>query len=252
MPDLGGVAARLRYELGNGWRLLSSPWLERRVSVDECRSLFAASFGRNGWHHIRATLREFDANPAIGYRDTSLYAFLTTFVPTSISDFADTDGDVPLPLFVYPWGTFRKGEAATTKDPRTSRFCGPSTDQFVAEEFDRIIEMYKQLKSVGYRPYQYPHSFIGGTWLEASDGRRRFVVLQGNHRLAVLAHLGLEQIAVRPLRGWLSAVREMDIDDWMLVKSRRCSRVHARSIFNLFFHSDGSHLARVVPTASGL
>jgi hypothetical protein len=250
MPDVGGVAARLRYELGNGWRLLSSPWLQRRVSIDECRSLFAASFGSDGWHHIRATLKEFDANPKIAYRDTSLYAFLTGFCPASISDFAGIVDDAPLPLFVYPWGTFRKGETAATKDPWRSRFCGPSTDQFIAQEFERIIDMYGQLKSIGYRPYRYPHSFIGGTWLEAMDGSRRFIVLQGNHRLAILAHLGIQHIAVRPLRGWLSVVREADIGDWLLVRSGQCSLAHARSIFALFFHSDGSHLRRTVELPS--
>ena len=246
MPDVGRVVARIRYELGNGWRLLSSPWLQDQVSIHECRSLFAASFGSPGWHHIRATLMEFDANPRIDYRDTSLYAFLTAFCPRSISEFADTAGDEPLPLFVYPWGTFRKGEDVSLKNPSTSRFCGPSTDRFVAEEFDRIIALYRQLRSDGYRPYRYPHSFIGGTWLQASNGTRRFVVLQGNHRLAILAHLGGEQVAVRPLRGWLSVVREADIDEWPLVKSGRCSLVHARSVFALFFQRDGSHLKRLL------
>jgi hypothetical protein len=252
MPDVGGAVARIRYELGNGWRLLSSPWMERQVSIDECRSVFAASFGSPGWHHIRATLREFDANPGIDYRDTSLYAFLTAFCPASISEFADTAGDAPLPLFVYPWGTFRQGEAMSPKNASTSRFCGPSSDEFVADEFNRIIAMYRQLKSVGYRPYRYPHSFIGGTWLQAADGARRFVVLQGNHRLAILAHLGSERIAVRPLRGWLSIVREADIHDWMLVKSGRCSLAHARSVFALFFQLDGSHLKHLVTQRCGL
>jgi hypothetical protein len=251
MPDFRAFPVRARYSLGNAWRALSSPWLQREASPGECRSLFAASFGSDGWHHIRATLREVDANPGIGYRDTSLYAFLTRFCPVSISDIADPAGDVRLPLFVYPWGTFRKGEAMTTKDPWMSRFCGPSTDSFIAEEFGRIVDMYAQLKSVGYRPYRYPNSFIGGTWLEAIDGRRRFVVLQGNHRLAILAHLGVQQIAVRSLRGWVSAVREADMNDWMLVRSGQCSIAHAKSIFRLFFNLDGSHLSRSIAPDSG-
>jgi hypothetical protein len=244
MPDLASVRRRLRYELGNGWRLLSRPWVQRNVCPDDCRSLFAASFGGSGWHHIRETLKEIDANRGVQYRNTTLYRFLTLFRPLSISDFVQPAGSQPLPLFVYPWGTFDSGDVSTSKDPRTSRFCGPSTDQFVADEFDRIVRLYDQLRVTGYRPYAYPHSFIGGTWLEAEDGRERFVVLQGNHRLAILAHLGVGSIAVRPIRGRLQRVRARDAAQWPLVRSGQCSLRHALAIFLLFFESDGHHLAR--------
>lgn len=250
MPDLLTLPVRVRYGLGNGWRRLSSPWLQRDANPAECRSLFAASFGDEGWHHIRATLKEVDVNPSITYEQTALYRFLTGFRPISISEFVDHSQELSLPLFVYPWGTFRTGEAATSKDPVTSRFCGPSSEQFVADEFDRIVRLYAQLRVTGYRPYTFPHSFISGTWLERLDGRRVFVVLQGNHRLAVLAHLGHQQIAVRPLRGWLWRIREADVRSWLLVRSGRCSVAHALSIFALFFNCDGHHLRNMVERRS--
>src|SRR5688572_15470049 len=82
MPDLRTVPVRIRYELGNGWRRLSSPWLQHDVVPEDCRTLFAASFGDEGWHHIRATLREIDTDSGIDYRRTALYRFLIGFRPS--------------------------------------------------------------------------------------------------------------------------------------------------------------------------
>jgi hypothetical protein len=240
------LLVRARYECANVWRSASSAWQQTDVAPESCSSLFAASFGSSGWHHIRCTLEEFDRSPEVGYRDTTLYRYLMRFCPTSISDFARPGDGQKLPLFVYPWGTFRVGEETTTKDPWRSRFCGPSTDDFVREEFDRTIALYRRMREEGYQPRRFPHSFIGGTWLERGDGRRRFVVLQGNHRMAILAHLGYSAIAVRPLRGWLARVREEDVKSWPSVRSGACSVDHALGIFSLFFDQTGYHLKAAV------
>lgn len=212
----------------------------------EASTLFGCSFGEGGWHHIRETLREYDAAPDIPYHETTLYRFLTGFCPSSICELLDGEGgmDRPLPLFVYPWGTFRTGESDTTKSALTSRFCGPSTDVFVAQEFERIKALYHSLACEGYRPWRYGHSFVGGTFLLARDGTRRFVVLQGNHRLAVLAHLGCERIDVRDAPACLPSVREEDIERWALVKAGACTAPLARRVFRLFFDADGRHVAR--------
>ena len=56
------------------------------------------------------------------------------------------------------------------------RFCGPSTDIFIKKEFARTISLYKDIKKMVYST-TYPHSFIGGTWLESKNGDRVFVVM---------------------------------------------------------------------------
>jgi hypothetical protein len=99
------------------------------------------------------------------------------------------------------------------------------------------------MKEQGYRPWQFGHTFIGGTFLISEDGERRFVVLQGNHRLAALAHLGMDRIAVRGVRGYLSEIRERDVERWPLVRAGACSPPAARAIFRLFFEQVGWHLA---------
>lgn len=232
---------RLHFWAGNGWRLLTLPWRQRFIAPEEARSIFGCSFGADGWHHLRSTLEEYDADPDVDYRDTSLFRYLTTFTPQSVCDISPGARE-RLPLFVYPWGTFRKGETTSNKDAARSRFCGPSSDEFVAEEFRRTIELYLHIKRVGYRPWKYGNTFIGGTFLYGQDGRRRFVVLQGNHRLAVLAHAGYRRIAVRDCTGYLAHVDEAEIGSWPLVGARQCSATTAKAVFDLFFDQNGRHV----------
>ena len=234
---------RLRFYAGNCWRFATVPWRQGWIQSDEATSIFACSFGENGWHHLRRTLEEYDANPKIDWRDTTLYLFLTRFKPYSICELLDAPSEnCNLPLFVYPWGTFRKNEITTMKDPSTSRFCGPSTNEFVAEEFQRLIALYHHLKVTGYRPWKYGHTFVGGTFLYNLKGERRFVVLQGNHRFAILAHLGMKNIHVRDCPGYLKSVRESELERWPLVVNKLCSPETARNIFRLFFQQSGSNV----------
>ena len=238
--------ARLRYTVGNGLRLLSRPWRQHSILPQDATTIFGCSFGDDGWHHIRRSLVEFDANPKIAANESSMGRYLGYFCPSSISVLAGVDDEEPLPLFVYPWGSFNDGAAVCDKDARLSRFCGPSAAEFIEEEFQRTMKLYMGMRIHGYQPTRFPNSYIGGTWLEAKDGRRRFVVMQGNHRMAVLAHLKAGNVEVRTIPQALSYVRELDIEQWPLVASRRCSAANASRIFNLFFSESGWHVARLV------
>jgi len=248
MPD--NWVARTRYYAGNGVRLVSSTWLQRTINPDIATTIFGCSFGDGGWHHLRQTLDEYDTNPVISPKVTTLWRFLRQFCPTSISGLAGVTNEEPLPLFIYPWGPFNP-EGAVRKESWRSRFCGPSTDSFIEEEFARTVRLYQAVRAEGYRPYRYPNSFIGGTWLVANNGDKRFVVMQGNHRMAALAHLGYSAIRVRRIRQALSFVFERDLPKWPLVLKGRCSEDHARRVFRFFFEQTGLHVASQVAPGKG-
>ena len=250
MPESLESYRRLHFYAGNCWRFLSQSWLQREISPEAASSVFGCSFGKSGWHHLRETLEEYDANPEIDYKETTLYRFLKEFRPTSTSFMASTKvTNLTLPLFVYPWGTFRISETESYKDPWQSRFCGPSSDVFVEEEFSRTIGLYKLIRRDGYLPWNYGSTFIGGTILRKENGEERFVVLQGNHRMAVMAHLGHEMIAVRNVPGWLRIVKEVDFHKWPLVVTGCCTPEHALDVFDSFFREDGHHIRSLLLNA---
>jgi hypothetical protein len=240
------ILARLRFYLGNCQRFATIPWRQKVIAPAEACTIFACSYGDAGWHHLRRTLAEYDRDPGIALTDTTLFRFLKGFTPSSICELLDPQlsASARLPLFTYPWGTFGRDETRSTKDPWTSRFCGPSTMTFIADEFSRFIALYERIKRLGYRPWSFAHTFIGGTLLISADGRRRFVVLQGNHRMAALAHLGHRRIAVRDISGYLPEVREADLPLWPLVRLGHCTPVAARAVFGLYFEQTGWHVAR--------
>jgi hypothetical protein len=240
MPDQ--LARRVRYGLGNTVRFVTRPWCQWKIAPEEATTIFACGYGANGWHHLRRTLGEIDGDPKIEPHATTLWHYLKDFQPASISEFIPVSGQA-LPLFLYPWGTFQHGVLESNKSAEQSRFCGPSEDAFVIDEFKRMKTLYTQMRKDGYRPTTFPNSFIGGTWLIRTDGQRRFVVLQGNHRMAVLAHLGYREIAVRTMPGFLATIREKDIKKWPLVQLGLCNEHQAFAIFSLFFEESGFHIA---------
>jgi hypothetical protein len=237
------IYSRLHFYLGNIYRFLTVIKFQKKILVNEACTIFGASFGEDGWHHIIKTLEEYDADPQINYKKTSLYRFLKNFTPKSICDLTDNKiNKCSLPLFVYPWGTFKKNEYTSFKDPSKSRFCGPSEDEFIKDEFKRTISLYKKIKKIGYRPWLYGNTFVGGVFLINQKGDRRFVVLQGNHRMAILAHLNYASINVREVKGYLVKILESNCENWFLVKSGKCHPHVAKTIFSLFFKENGRHI----------
>jgi hypothetical protein len=238
---------KIHFYLGNVFRFLTIWLFQKKIHPSQVRTIFGSSFGKDGWHHLIKTLEEYDSNPSIHYKQTSLYSFLKNFSPNSICELLDDNLNCDnLPLFNYPWGTFRKNEYFSTKNPLNSRFCGPSENSFIKEEFHRTISLYKEIKKSGYKPWKYGNTFIGGTFLINREGETRFIVLQGNHRLAILSHLNYNKIAVRNVPGYIAKIFEKNLDQWSLVKKCKCSSEMAHKVFSLFFKENGTHILKLL------
>jgi hypothetical protein len=247
MPERPVSWRRIRPLLRIGKLALTAPIFQHSVEVSETSNIFGCSFGEGGWHHIRRTLAQYDARPDISLEETALHQYLRYFTPANICSLACSGcpGDVRVP-FSAPWGAFGPYEQWTAKSPENSRFCGPSTDEFIRDEFRRIIALYGQVARTGYRPWQTGNGFIEGVFLRANSGARRFVVLQGNHRTAILAHLGVNRLTVRTPGHGFSSIREKDVMDWRLVKQGTCSPASAAAVFRMFFEENGEHVKAAI------
>ena len=177
--------------------------------------------------------------------DSSLGKFLKNFCPKNIYDLLNIN-NVNLPIFVYPWGNFKDGKLKHYKSPLNSRFCGPSTDDFIKKEFKRTISLYLGMKSKGYKPNIYPNSFISGSWLISKNGIKKFVVTQGNHRMAILSHLKYKRVDVRINRSSIKTIYETNLKNWPAVKNGKLSQENALKIFNYFFESKGEKISALI------
>ena len=221
------------YFVGNLTRFISAYFFQYEIDPKDACTIFGSRFS-NGWHHIVETLKEFDDNPQINYKDTSLYVFLKSSKIKSISDLTDEIVENKIKIFNFPWGKANIKLNIDNKNILNSRFCGPSTDHFIKNEFDNIISLYNKFKIDGYKPYRYPNSFIIGTWLTNSANDSVFMVFGGNHRMAILSHLGLKKIKVRTHKTLIRKVNEKRINLWPSVKNTECSKSHAKK-YSTFF-----------------
>jgi hypothetical protein len=241
MPDL---LRRLRHHASRGLLATVKRGDLFEVPVEKCVNPFGFSFGKQGWHPLVAHLRE-DAAPAGG---GVLKRFHDGYQPRSMRCLPEAAGmevEFDPGFFRYPWGNFKIGfdEADPVKDRSTSRFCGPTEPLMLEKEAAALRRLADSMALHTYDPWKYPNTFVGGVRLVREDGDFRYVVLQGNHRLAVMSHLGQASFQAVPLDRHLREVREADIGSWHYVRSGRCSRADARKYFDAFFLLDGRERA---------
>ncbi len=206
------------------------------VGTSDVRTIFAEKYDVE--NHLVKTLAEYDAGIR-SFSDSSLFKFHRDFKPESIFDLVQSVRDEKLDLLRkcfpkgrYPWGTWAKDG----KSWERSRFCGPTPEDDVKDEWDRFIRLYEKVKKEGfiYGRFGYP----AGVILENAKGDRRFVVLAGNHRTAVACYIGIEELKVRLInrKHINSVVRIRDMALWPAVSDKTLTEEEARNVFGLFFN----------------
>lgn len=234
---------KLRYFVGNFIRIVTVPLFQHKIDIENMSTIFGCSLSDNGWHHIVKTLEEYDKNPYIKVEETTMWLYLKNFTPYNINSCIKKKLNNKLKLFQYPWGWINTN--AINKDPYESRFCGPSNEEFIQKEFYNTIKLYDIIKKQGYKPLTFPNNFVSGTLLIKKNREKKFIVLQGNHRVAILAHLGLKKIDVRTLKG-VRKVNEKDLKKWPNVINGLCSEKEAKEIFDYFFYNKGLNILEII------
>lgn len=219
-----------------------------QVPLDMCVGYTGFPFDPKHWHYLSTVLREFDANPDLQPEGSYLERFHQRFQPSDSAHLLDALGvrvAYRPALGMLPWGGFRRGtekEGLSGKVWSHSRWYGPTPPEIIRDEFERMVAAYRSIKRDGYLPWE--RGFLGGTFLRRADGALRFIVLQGNHRAAVLAHLGHTSVLVRCLPGCHCVIDESDASQWWSVRSGQCGVADARAYLQAYFLSTGREQAR--------
>ena len=134
---------------------------------------------------------------------TSLYKFHQKIKVKSIFEFIKLNNirlkkelERSYPLGEYPWS--RWVQHLTQKDWDISRHVGPTKLDIIKNELLKFINLYNSIRENGYIPNKFGHP-VG---ILLIDDRKKinnsyFIVLGGNHRIAVLCHLGFTYTRVR-------------------------------------------------------
>lgn len=235
MRIIVGIGRRVKYRVASLKRWLTKRKYQKSILLTDAVTIFGRSFEENSGHFIVRFLQDEARLSTELSERTAIAKFHDEFRPATTGEALGLTLEHDLPLFIYPWGAFGSGAVKSNKSAKLSRFCGPSEETFIKEEEARIRELAITLANEGYVPEKYPHSYIQGVWLTKTNGDKRFVVLQGNHRMAILSFLGHKRISVRTDLFKVRTIRESDSKNWPLVKSGLIDADEALQIFNRFF-----------------
>lgn len=220
------------------------------VPIDICTNPMGFSFAPDGWNYLIEQLKQFDTNWDVNVEDSVLYRFHQSYQPEDMSDLVLSAGfEVSFKpgLSVYPWGSFnieKSSKGGVVKDPYGTRFYGPSTFELIENDLLNLRSLYGYMKIHGYRPWYFRNAFIGGVFLEKENNEKKYVVLQGNHRTAIMAHLGCKTMLVRYLTGYYKRISKKNICNWYYVKSGDCSPADALAYFDCLFSLSGTERAK--------
>lgn len=109
---------------------------------------------------------------------------------------------------------------------------GPVSREKIALEARRLMELRASIERYGYLPEKF--GYPKGYFLEAKDGQLICLVNSGQHRIAALAHLGIEcvEIDVHPM--YPRVVSQSDTKLWPAVRAGLQGEL-AEQIFRAYF-----------------
>lgn len=231
------------------------------VDIDHCVSTrdMQSYNMRNGWHHkVSACL---DIIKALSSKDQSLtienmdiYHYYKSIAPNTFGQVwnkhernSDIGFFTSMPTrnycFWVPWRdtedtdeNIRNGITQAPEIPSWDMsFYGPKSDQEITKIIERLHDLIIKINREGYMPQVNYDGYIRGSILRRGS-EYRFALSAGQHRTAVLAALGYEQILVK-LTG--SDICVKDAESWPLVKRGIYTTEEAINIFNGFFDCSG-------------
>jgi hypothetical protein len=254
----------------------------RRLPFDLITNEYGFSFGENGWNYLRDLAAQLSEDTHLPLEQTAYFAFFRHERVRAVETLEDvlflhdpervSELGRGFYLGSYPWGDLvsggpwgRRYDQDTGKDTRdlygyrANPWHQPGDEHALAVDADATRAVVASLRN-GYRPWWHAR-LPEVTMLVRRDGEFRAMRYDGQHRLAVLAEQGREQVRVlvpslgtmanavaswpsnspfvEPVRRGELIVREDEVEAWPYVRAGCCSREHALAIFAAYFEHDG-------------
>ena len=236
-----------------------------KLPIEKISNEFALSYGKNGWNHLVQILRDYDKNPGGSFEDSTFYQFFCRLrdqnikTYTDILFFHDEEKRRKMPKLhfgIYAWGSSSSDPALAAGKPWGAYYDLRNNintrlyhnfniwhdvndnHEEMQYEWETTIKLYKQIRSEGYKPFLYgklPEVYL----LKDSNNDYRAIRWNGQHRLAVLSHLGFKKIHVIVSENAAGVVSEENIDNWYHVKNGVLTKDQAMHFFRAYFEQTG-------------
>lgn len=235
-----------------------------KVEIGSITSRIGFSYANYGWHPFVETLKEYIKNEDLIYRDSSLAKLYSNYTPGNLQEvFLDHLKNPIKPLNELPpvndairnlWclkpvhlEDLRNRQKV--RKPEGWIFFGPHTIEYGENEFKRLIQIYKSIRTNGYDPEKAAKDMVNGYFLKRGE-EKKFVLLQGNHRVSALKVLGYEYVDVVLRDGHPPVVDHAQLKKWTIEHGGIFSQEVVRELFAALYHEKGLEKARrcgVVP-----
>lgn len=232
----------------NAWiRRAALRWLTREetVRVDECVHFGAWRYGAGAFNPYENYVCGLAQGTNREVLRAAFVEFLQYYRPADFGAALGVDLSRAYALWHYPWAR-RPPPPAWVADPAS---CPDILTHFSAagilrsridEEFGWLETTFASIRQQGYQPQRHAGA-LQARCLLAADGRRRFLIHDGNHRLSAVVALGTTSVVVR--YSPLASIREAEMARWRGVRGHVHAPADARAIFMAYF--DGNSRWRI-------
>lgn len=206
------------------------------VPIARCVHYGAFRYGRGEEHPYETYARKSAQGDVRGARDW-LVEFLQHYRPRHLGAALGAALSREHPLWSYPWARGAPASGAWFEDPNAppdiiTHYSEAGILWFrIEQEFFWLERTLYSIRRDGYRPRE--SGGIVARKLERIDGAECFLILDGNHRLSVLAALGHETVEVTYLPS--SILREAHAHRWRQVAGGPFNESDARAVLNAYF-----------------
>lgn len=218
---------------------LAFRWLARTETarVADCVHFAGFRYGRQALNPYENYVAALVRGEAVEQARARFVDFLRHYRPRHLGEALGLTLGREYPLWFYPWSRGLPA-AAWWEDPAAvpdiiTHFAERGILRSrITEEFGWLERCLESIRTHGYQPADFSGD-PAVRRLIASDGAVRYIVHDGNHRLAALGALGVNTLAVRQVP--LMAVRESDLARWPGVAAGRYTSADALAVFRAYF-----------------
>lgn len=225
------------------------------VPISECVHFGAFPYGSRGYNPYESYLIRFSSNKESAREE--FVEFLKFYRPQHMGELLGLELSRWYPNWCFPW-TLRLGSSASAERAgwhTNPADCPDIITHFsprgiprarIEEEFRWLEDVHSSIRVNGY--HENGTRPVIARRLEAPDGSKAYLLLDGNHRVAALSSLGVAKIRLRftPLR----TVRLKHLRTWPLVVRGFYQRDDAESIFCQYFR--GNNKVRTTGVAAAI
>ncbi|NMF85548.1 hypothetical protein [Nodosilinea sp. P-1105] len=234
------------------------------IDINQCVSHNGFSFSDKGWHPFVSTLLEYKNDISFGYENSILKKYYAKFQPDFAMEPCITTDQIstdyltfPSYTYFFPWeagnsiqkaDNIRKSQEAenlnagygSMKISEGFSHHGPVSARKGEIEYKRLIDVYSSIQKKGYVRDSGLNGDIAGTLLYR-DGKYRFLVEMGFHRISSLRVLGYQKIPVRLMTPIV--VEKRHVNCWPQIKSGIWNIENACIYFDSLFDFDSAKWA---------